>query len=883
MDSEQSTLIIANPGTGKTTTLAKRVIELIESGVPEKDILCITFTTKAAQEMRNMISEIAKNNGLNIKMHDLSIHTFHSYALDYLESIEHEYKVLGNNVLRFSIFKTFEKLHAFNYSTDYIISEIVPKVENAIRYLKSFGILPGDIDIAKSSKELEKIYNEEGISNITLEENIKFLEYFKKAYSDYESNKPSGFIDYNDMLIGFIKKYDPEVRHYKHVLVDELQDVNKLEADIAIKSGDALFLVGDRKQAIFGFQGGSVGNFKMFNTSKRQTLSKNYRSKQKILDYAKRHFLNNTKDNTYENELKDLSSEMNGGEVRVIISDRPENVAAKTAMKLSGKRAIITRTNGQLLNISRILNSKGILYTSTISNATSESAKNEIIKFLKGLLYDDKDYIINALFTPFSGVTPREAFNAVEKARKNEFKLESDAKPFLEIRNSIKSIEDIRDVFEKRIIPICASISMDYFVTASTLLKNIDEYFDTSNEINREDLFKYLSVTEESYEPLGKESDLVLTTVHKAKGLEFDNVIYVPKATNEKFSFIDAVVYSIIKSVLGIDVREELEEEELRIDFVAFTRAKNSLFIVANPKQQSRYHIESISELESDAGEDEPEPVSIKYDKAYSLFVSKRYEDAIKVLSSKEPWLADLINTYFSKVDKISYTLIEGIKKPYEFFKNNILSLQERNEKINLGSKIHEIAEMYFKGKLEEEKLSSEEMLYLHNIKKVNNELSKLGFSQKSSEEKLNLDMGSIIPDYNGIIFTGKIDAIYKNGDNYIIIDYKTDKSKDYETSHRKQLIAYKKLYSIINGINEGNIKTAIAYIGLAGKINTGKLDHEIVFGKERSDNTLWKNFLNDVSLFMSYKNNPNQFIKELMNEKSDEMLLEIIKNELKA
>jgi len=268
MDSGQSTLIIANPGTGKTTTLAKRVIELIESGVPEKDILCITFTTKAAQEMRNRISEIAKSNGLNIKMHDLSIHTFHSYALDYLESIEHEYNVLGNNVLRFSIFKTFEKLHAFNYSTDYIISEIVPKVENAIRYLKSFGILPGDIDITKSRKELEKIYNEEGISNITLEENVKFLEYFKKAYSDYESNKPSGFIDYNDMLIGFVKKYDPEIRHYKHVLVDELQDVNKLEADIAIKSGDALFLVAIESRQYSAFRVAVLGTLKFLTQVK---------------------------------------------------------------------------------------------------------------------------------------------------------------------------------------------------------------------------------------------------------------------------------------------------------------------------------------------------------------------------------------------------------------------------------------------------------------------------------------------------------------------------------------------------------------------------------------------------------------------------------------
>jgi DNA helicase-2/ATP-dependent DNA helicase PcrA len=883
MDSAQSTLIIANPGTGKTTTLAKRVIELVESGVPEKEILCITFTTKATQEMRDRINEIAKSSGLNIKMHELAIHTFHSYALDYLESIEHEYKVLGNNILRFSIFKTFEKLHAFNYSRDYIVSEIVPKVENAIRYLKSFGILPNSIDIEKADKELEKIYNEEGISNITLEENMKFLEYFKKAYADYESSKPPGFIDYNDMLIGFIRKYDPKVRHYKHVLVDELQDVNKLEADIAIKSGDVLFLVGDRKQAIFGFQGGSVGNFKMFNSKNRQTLSKNYRSRQKILDYAKAHFLNNTHDNTYENELKSFGSGMDEGKVKVVVSDKPENIVTKIAMELSGKRAIITRTNGQLLNVSKILNSKGISYTSTISNATSESAKSVIIAFLKGLLYDDEDYVINALFTPFSGVTLREAFNAADKARKNEFKLENDAKPFFEIRSSIKNIKDIKTVFERRIIPICTSISMDYFVTAVTLIKNIEEYFDTSNDVNRGDLFNYLSVTEESYEPLGKESDLVLTTVHKAKGLEFENVIYMPKSTSEKFSFIDAVVYSIIKSVLGIDVREELEEEELRIDFVAFTRAKSSLFIVATPKLQGRYHIESISELESDAGEGEPEPISLKYDKAYSLFVAKRYDDAIKALSSKEAWLVDLINAYFPKVDKISYTLIESIKDPYAFFKNSILSLQERNTNMNLGSRIHEIAEMYFKRQLDEGKLSSDELLYLENIKKVNNELSKLGFSQKSSEEKLKIDISNIMPNYSGIMFIGKIDAVYENGNNYLIIDYKTDKSKDYEANHRKQLVAYKKLYSITNGIDGSMIKTAIAYIGLAGKINTGKLSHEIVFEKERSDTTLWKNFLKDVTLFMDYKNNPNLFIKDLIKGKSDELLFEIIKNELKA
>jgi DNA helicase-2/ATP-dependent DNA helicase PcrA len=78
--------------------------------------------------------------GIKVNLNDLAIHTFHSYAYDYLKNKGEEYNVISNNILRFSIFKTFEKLNVFNYSEEYVISDIIPKTENAIRYLKSFGI-----------------------------------------------------------------------------------------------------------------------------------------------------------------------------------------------------------------------------------------------------------------------------------------------------------------------------------------------------------------------------------------------------------------------------------------------------------------------------------------------------------------------------------------------------------------------------------------------------------------------------------------------------------------------------------------------------------------------------------------------------------------------
>lgn len=897
MEQKEGVIVVANPGTGKTAAIADKVVDLLKSGVSEEKILCITFTNKAAAEMRDRIEAKIRESGLSdVKPYKLSIHTFHSFTYDYLLSLGENYNVINNNAIRFSIFKSFQRNKALNYSKEYIISEIVPKSENAIRYLKSFGILPKDIDIKKVKEELIKTFFLYKISSVTLEENLAFLEYFVKAYEDYENLKPKNSIDYNDMLLEFIKRYDGSRKHYSYVLVDELQDLNELEADIAVGVGDKLFMVGDRKQAIFGFQGGSLRNFNRLRKMagmEESKKDKNYRSSKEVLDYAKEYFLSNTSDKSYEEELSGLRNQKDiKGEVGVVVSNDPFKAALKKALSLlgpDGKRcAIITRTNFQLLHLSRLLDSKGVEYTTTISASVSDEAKESILSFLRGLLYDDTTMVINALFTPFSGVSLREAFQISEANYKNKMDLHQiaiGAPSFFGLREGDFSIVRLKSIFDRVILPISVSIGKDYYVTAAAILRNVDEFFMTFENPTRDDLFDYISTTEDNYEVIGEEKQLVLTTVHKAKGLEFDNVIYVPKKIPDKFSFIDTVVYSIIKSQKGIDIKEELAEEYLRVDFVAFTRAKEKLYIVTKSDLEEAYHIPGRSTKEVDFSEIETEPISKKYDEAYSLFVNRRYEEAKTALEKEEIWLKSLIFDYFKNIRSLSYSLVEGIKDPFYFLKNNILKLKKTTYALEFGSEIHTIAEKLFNGGLEESELSEEQMSYLGNIRSIIEEIKhKFNAAQIYAEKQINLPLKGFVRGYEGnMSFTSKIDAIFKyDSGKYVILDYKTDRNVNRAGDHRRQLAVYKKALSMDENIKEEDISVAIGFIGLRGNINTKKLGLKLDAAQPRADQV--NTFENHAKYFLSLVDSPELFIKELLDKPiENDVLYRQVSNVLKS
>ena len=143
LESKEDTIVISNPGTGKTTTLSLKVVDLLENGAKPEDILCITFTAKAKKEMFDKIFELAQGKIPDADIMKINLHTFHAFAFDYLTDagLVSGY-IVGNNLLRYSVLQSFIDNKALNYGKGYIIQTLMPKVENAIRYIKNIGITP---------------------------------------------------------------------------------------------------------------------------------------------------------------------------------------------------------------------------------------------------------------------------------------------------------------------------------------------------------------------------------------------------------------------------------------------------------------------------------------------------------------------------------------------------------------------------------------------------------------------------------------------------------------------------------------------------------------------------------------------------------------------
>jgi DNA helicase-2/ATP-dependent DNA helicase PcrA len=876
MDLSKNILIKANPGTGKTTSLANRVIELIKNGVSENEILCLTFTNKAVDEMFEKIGQKLKENNLEVsRINGITISTFHSFCNSYFSEQGKEYELVSNNFIRFSIFKSFENNNAFNYERDYIIQELVPKVENAIRYIKSFGITPEEINIKMTKGELINKSFLENMSSITVEEILAFLDYFIIAFKDYEKEKGSAKIDYNDLLKKFLQEYDPLKKHYKYVLVDELQDLNDVEAEIARLLGDYLFLVGDRKQSIFGFQGGSLKNFTEFQKlSNLDQLTKglNYRSYSEILDYSKQYFLSKINDPSYKEELMDFKSNKGtGGKVKQLVGNNTDDIAVKLAIDLisQGKNAaIITRTNEQIVSISRVLDSKNIKYATTASASVSTRAKNSIIDYLKGIFNADEKDILKALFTPFSGVSLKKAFEIEEKYRKKEIGIDDIkrlAKPFFDRKNAAElNIFNVNKLFNETILPISVALDNDYYISAAAILENINQYMDSTELPSFSDMLVYLYTAEDSYESNDKQENLVLTTVHKAKGLEFDNVIYVPKKQSNKTSFIDLVTNSIIKQTKDIDVKEELADESIRVDFVAFTRAKENLFVVTPPALAEDYYVEGFIEKNIAEMEDEPAPFKKKYAEAYSLFVNKEYDAAKALLEENEEWLINRINSYFSQLKSISFSLLDAMSDPLNFIKTNVLKIREVTESTKFGLNAHKIAEDYFKHTLKEEELDETQKKILQNIISILEEIKrKYNAVEIDAEKTLEMPLEAVFPDIKvDLKVSAKLDAVFLNKEKnkYLIIDFKTDRSDDNGSKHRRQLALYRRLFAIEKKIDEKEIDSAIAYINLTGKINTGKFEYELDTQKikDMQIDTVKKHTLQ----LLEYKENTKKFIE---------------------
>ena len=873
IDSNKDTIVVSNPGTGKTTTLSLKVIKLLEDKINPEDILCITFTEKAKKEMFDAIYDYGKGKFSDADIMKINIHTFHSFAYNYLlDAGIISGDIVGNNLMRFSILNSFEQNQALNYGKDYIISTIVPKTENSIRYIKSFGITPDKIDLNKATTILEKIFDEKS-SSYTIDEMKSFLKYFIEAYKEYEKSKLQA-VDYSDMLLMFKEKF--RGNKFQHVLVDEMQDMNEIEAEIATMVAENLFLVGDAKQAIFGFQGGSVKNFQKFmKTCEKKMLSTNRRSSQQILDYSKEYFLNGTSyKEMFQKELSVFKS-LGTGEIPKIVSTSAHLSKVLEIIEENQDKSIgiITRTNGQIIKISKFLDSNNIEYSSTSSQASAKQAKIEIQSFIKGLLSDRIEDKISATFTIFAPYSLKEAFEFSKALKKKEFEKLSAIKSW-----GVKlQREELDQMFGDLILPMCVSKGAEWFSAAMTVKQEIDEYL-TFEIPTLEGLFDFISIGEESYIEQKSESKITLTTVHKSKGRAFDVVVYIP-SNSKKTSFIDSITKSILSSS-EIEVESELTEETLRVDFVAFTRAKQKLVVIVDDKESKNYNIEDLSDIEADDSKDELVATKLnnRLSEAYSLFIAKRFDDSEKLLEDKDEWLEDYIKNYFETVDHFSYSSIKT--NPYDFLSKNIINMPRVFAATDFGSEVHDALENILTGKTKISNYQDDVKKATQNGLDVIEELKKEypGLVIDSTEKHIKVLLSSLT-DYNdgNMQFTGYIDAVFKHDNGYLIVDYKTDKKSNYASEHKRQLAVYKKMLAGIEGVPEEQISTCVVFVALRDNINTGK------FGRETSKGTrdVFPTFEGHLKKVIEWKKDPQKFITELLEQKNEEELFLAVKEKL--
>lgn len=337
---QKKVLVVAGPGTGKTTVLTKRIEFLTNyKSVKPTRILAITFTRKAKNELKK---RLAKNN-----IHQTNIHTFHSFAekfgdktkkvMDYKEKIHATSQALDQQGLRFEDaidkYYTHQELKRQNPKT--LTNKFIKTMFHYINSLKIQGLTPQTIPGMSEKEHLVK----NTIQNIH--------EYIQ------ENNKKT----HADQLIQVQKKLIH--KKYEHVLVDEYQDVNEKQEDIlTMIQPDNLFLVGDPRQSIYAWRGGSedlIHQKLEQDTYQKIFLTKNYRSKKEIVDLYNALM--------QDEKLPGIQATKTSGAITKITkfdTQQQEKRYVANQCKNDEDTLILCRTNKQLRDLSDYLKTKRI-------------------------------------------------------------------------------------------------------------------------------------------------------------------------------------------------------------------------------------------------------------------------------------------------------------------------------------------------------------------------------------------------------------------------------------------------------------------------------------------------------------------------------------------
>lgn len=588
-------LIIAGAGAGKTKTLTTKIAYLIEENdVLPSNILAITFTNKAAKEMKDRIIRLIGSIGYQIQTS-----TFHSFGL----------KLLKENYERLGFDKNFVIMDSDDSLT--IVKKILkdmdldPKIYNprAIR---------NKISSCKNELISPKAYSRYTVS--------PYEEIVCKVYEKYQEKlMKNNAVDFDDLLILPIKLFEENKdilekyqEQFKYILIDEYQDTNEAQYKLTKMLSEKYRLitcVGDDSQSIYSFRGANYKNIlnfeKDYKDAKTILLEQNYRSTSYILNAAN----DVIKNNKMKKEKNLWTSRGEGNKVKYYraLSESDEAYYVVKGIKQAISNgdnyddiAVLYRTNAQSRNLEEAMLKENIPYR-VVGSFYFYSRKEikDLLAYLR-LIHNEKDNIslLRVINTPKRGIGLKTIENLTKKADEENISIYEAITSGKELEFK-KIIEKLKEVSEN----VTLTELIDKILTGTGIKEELEKEEDITSEVRLENLEEFKSITKSfeeregliSLEDFLLEISLVsdaeeykddtnrvsLMTVHSVKGLEYKDV------------FIVGMEEGIFPHMNSLMESSEIEEER-RLAYVAITRAKDNLTII-NARRRTLFGREQVN------------------------------------------------------------------------------------------------------------------------------------------------------------------------------------------------------------------------------------------------------------------------------------------------
>ena len=590
---EGPVLVLAGAGSGKTTVLVNRIAYMIsEKHIRPWNILAITFTNKAAREMKDRIERL-----LGDTAKDMWIGTFHSVCVRILRSC----------------------IDLLGYSRDFVIYDTADTKTVMKECLRELDIDEKSFPVRNVLSIISNAKND--LMDAATFENVYKSDYrmsiIAKIYYRYQTKlRKNNAVDFDDIILNTVKilSENPDVLSkyqdkFRYILVDEYQDTNNsqyLLINLLAQANRNLCVVGDDDQSIYKFRGANIGNILNFEDDysdvQKITLDQNYRSTQNILDAA-----NSVISNNKGRMGKSLwTSNGDGNKVFVYTGTNEYDEARYIARQIKkhfdeqgsfSDCAILYRTNAQSRVIEEMLMRESVPYK-VLSGLRFYDRKEikDIIAYLR-VVYNPNDdvslaRIINEPKRKIGNATLEKARNIAREKETSLYDVISHADDYPEFKTAIKKLLGFSEIIQSLIklkdtvtiedltgrilndTGYMPALVMEDTTESKTRIENLGEFISVITEFEKNEetgntlgeFLENISLVSDIDGYDENEDSAVLMTIHSAKGLEFPIV------------FLSGLEEGLFPGMRSMESDDDIEEER-RLSYVAITRAKEQLYI----------------------------------------------------------------------------------------------------------------------------------------------------------------------------------------------------------------------------------------------------------------------------------------------------------------